>query len=67
MTCSDVMSQRVKYDAAGRPRGLLFTSSRNVGSAAGKEAGEGGREIVKQLSRLELHCSAFQKRPADRH
>lgn len=42
VTCTDVMSQRVKHDAAGRPRGLLFTSSRNVGSAAGKEAGGGG-------------------------
>lgn len=45
VTCTDVMSQRVKHDAAGRPRGLLFTSSRNVGSAAGKEAGEGGGPV----------------------
>lgn len=28
--------------------------------------GGGGREIVKQLFWLELHCSASEKRPADR-
>lgn len=59
---SDVLRRHVtKYDAAGgsrhSARGLLFTSSRNIGSAAGEE---GGRwNIVKQLSWIELRCSAF--------
>lgn len=41
---SDVLRRHVtKYDAAGgsrhSARGLLFTSSRNIGSAAGEEGG----------------------------
>lgn len=37
----DVTSLWAKYDAAGGARGLLFTSSRNAGSAAGEEEEEG--------------------------
>ena len=56
----------VKHDAAGGARGLLFTSSRNVGGAVegrggGGGGGGGGGEVVKQCSWIEFHCSAFEE------
>lgn len=49
------MSPFAKSDAAGGPRGVLLTSSRNIGSA-----GEGGG-IAKPLSWIELRVSAVGK------
>ncbi len=52
----------VKYDAVRGARGLLFTSSRNAGSAAGEEEEEGGGEIVKPLSWIELRVAQHLER-----
>lgn len=61
VTCCDVMSLRVKHDAARGARGLLFTSSRNIWTEEEEEKEEQG--VGKLLSWIELRYSALENRP----